>query len=67
MSNFEDDELDMRRDQELLENILELEEVNALLPRRTVMDRCNPLEGMRENEFRFEVMLFEMYQTLGSL
>ena len=67
MSDFEDDELDMRRDQELLENILELEEVNALLPRRTVMDRCNPLEGMRENEFRFEVMLFEMYQTLGSL
>ncbi len=65
MSDFEDDELDMRRDQQLLENILELEELNALLPRRTEMDLCNPLDVMRENEFRFEIMLLEMYQTHG--
>ena len=46
-------ENDLRLDLEDLEDLQHFEEqYGVLLPRRTVLDRHNPLECLRENEFR---------------
>ena len=48
--SFEDD---LRLDLEDLEDVQDFEEhYGVLLPRRTVLDRDNPLESLREDEFR---------------
>ena len=48
--SFDDD---LRLDLEDLDDLRNFEDnFGVLLPRRTVLDRENPLEGLREMEFR---------------